>query len=354
MLSGCQSDSDSESRCLCLSGLHLIRRALRIGRSRAKNLSTMRPSIDVSVERASVANTLVQRSVYNVWVRFEGESESRRIPYTMAAFVELRDEVRLAHLAPPLSSPFPERYTLASAAASALRGFGLGEPTPPSMAQGLNLWLSELCLRAELGTGKPLALPRALRCTLSNWLRIPQPRENDASPTAPASDEISPPVDVLHVNDAPRPIAPAHAHRLRAGYQAAIAARSRRRGGFAYRFDDATSLLADANGANVAADVVDGCGPPPSQRDLDAPRRAEIAAGGVREPMPEGMRERRTAPLSRRRMLGSLDGNAESGGTLPAKMKRELGAGEGSAAIGDKENGAEASTSHVLAKKTRG
>ena len=310
----------------------------------------MRPSIEVSVERASVsaANVLVQRSVYNVWVRFEGES--RRIPYPLAAFVELRDEVRLAHLAPPLSSPFPERYTLASAAASALRSFGLGEPTPPSMAQGLNLWLSELCLRAELSTGKPLALPHALRCTLSNWLRIPQPRENDASPTAPASDEISPPVDVLHVNDAPRPIAPAHAHRLRAGYQAAIAARSRRRAGFAYRFDDATSLLASAN---VAADVVDGCGPPPSRSDPDAPRRAEIAAGGVREPMPEGMRERRTAPLSRHRMLGSLDGNAESGGMLPAKKKRELGAGEGSAAIGDKENGAEASTSRVFAKKTR-
>ena len=69
--------------------------------------------------------------------------------------------------------------------------------------------------------------------------------------------------------------------------------------------------------------------------------------------MPEGMRERRTAPLSRHRMLGSLDGNAESGGMLPAKKKRELGAGEGSAAIGDKENGAEASTSRVFAKKTR-
>ena len=121
----------------------------------------MRPSIAVQVEQASVSasNTLIQRSVYNVWIRFEGES--RRIPYTMDSFVELREEVRLAHLAPPLSAPFPERHP-ASAAASALRSFGLGEPTRPSMAQSLNAWLSELCLRAELSAEKPLALPHAL------------------------------------------------------------------------------------------------------------------------------------------------------------------------------------------------
>ena len=185
VLSDSESDSraDSESESGESESARACTRQKNVGRAKnqrsSEEPSTMRPSIEVSVERASVsaANVLVQRSVYNVWVRFEGES--RRIPYPLAAFVELRDEVRLAHLAPPLSSPFPERYTLASAAASALRSFGLGEPTPPSMAQGLNLWLSELCLRAELSTGKPLALPHALRCTLSNWLRIPQPREND-------------------------------------------------------------------------------------------------------------------------------------------------------------------------------
>ena len=326
----------------------------------SENLRAMRPSIAVQVEQASVSasNTLIQRSVYNVWVRSEGES--RRIPYTMDSFVELREEVRLAHLAPPLSAPFPERHP-ASAAASALRSFGLGEPTRPSMAQSLNAWLSELCLRAELSAEKPLALPHALRCTLSNWLRIPQPRECDASPTAPASDGISAPPRAApslsstdappSLNDAQRPIAPPpHTHRLRASYQAAIAARSRRRGGFAYRFDDATSGLA---GANAAADVVDGCGAPPTA--AAAPCRAEIAAGGVREPTPEVMCERRAEPSSRRRMLGSLDRNAESSGTLPAKKKRELvsGDGEGGAAVEDKENGSDASTSHVIAKKTR-
>ena len=85
-------------------------------------------------------------------------------------FEELEEEVRLAHLAPALNAPFPGRGSdsLSSVAASVFGLFGFNDGPPPSVASRLDVWLNELCLRAELDDGKPHALPHKLRCTLAN------------------------------------------------------------------------------------------------------------------------------------------------------------------------------------------
>ena len=164
----------------------------------------------------------------------------------------------------------------------------------------------------------------------------PQPRET-MLPTAPASDEISPPVDVLHVNDVAS-IATNDAHRY--GCYQARSPRAAAPRGFAYRFDDATSLLASAN---VAADVVDGCGPPLSATPTHRPVCDRLAAR--ESPCPRGCA---SAAPRRCHATACLTARRECGERRHVASEEEASRAGEAAVIGDKENGAEASTSRAF------